>query len=106
MRRGDLPVFVLQNVSVRALKHAGPRSREALVRCKARSVLSKLAPTPTGLDANHLDARIAQKLVEQPNGIRAASHASDQMRWQALFRCEDLLAGFTANHRMKIPHHH
>src|SRR5215469_16710581 len=100
MRRGDLPVFILQNVSVRALKHAGPRSRETLACRKARSVLSKLAPAATRLDANHLDARIAQKLVEQPNGIRAASNASNQMGRQASLRRQNLLARFTANDRM------
>src|SRR5262249_49210170 len=98
MRGSDLSVVVLQNVCVCALKHAGPCSREALVCREARSVLSKLSPAPTGLDANHLDARIAQKLVEQANGIRAPSNASNQIGRQTLLCCEDLLARFAPNH--------
>ena len=41
MRRGDLAVVVLQDVSVRALQHAGARAGESLMRSQARGMFAE-----------------------------------------------------------------
>src|SRR5207249_10000497 len=41
MRRGDLAVFILQNVGVRPLQHTGPSATETLARSQPRRVLTE-----------------------------------------------------------------
>src|SRR5215467_14718826 len=94
MGGGDLPVFVLQNVSVCSLEHARPRSREPLMRRKSSGVLAKLAAAASCFNPNQLHFCVLQELVKKSNRIRAAANACEKMRGQALFRGQDLLARF------------
>src|SRR5438132_14352602 len=103
MRCGDLAVFVLQNVGVRPLQHTGPSATETLVRSQPRGMLAEFTATSARFDANHFHTRIAQKLMKEADGIRAAANAGEKMRGQALLRGENLLASFATNHRLKIP---
>ena len=105
MRRGDLPIFVLQNVSVRSLKDSWPRAHKPLMSSQTSRMLAKLPPPPSRFDPNHFHLRITQKLMEQPDGVGPASDTSEKMRGQTLFRSEDLLARFAADDRLKITHH-
>src|SRR5205814_10014164 len=88
MRFGDLAVFVLQNVGVRPLQHTGPSATETLVRSQPRRVLTECGATAAGFDTNHFHARVAQKLMKEADGVRAAANAGEKMRGQALLRGE------------------
>src|SRR5438874_13187263 len=105
MRRGDLPVFVLQNVSVRSLKDSWPRAHKPLMSSQTSRMLAKLPPPPSRFDPHHFHLTITQKLMEQPHGVGPASDTSEKMRGQKLFRSEDLVAGFGAGDRPQIPSH-
>src|SRR5713226_5566576 len=80
MRRGNLAVFVLQNVSVSSLQHAGTCASETLMRGEASGVFTEFTAAATGFDADHFHIRVAEKIVEEANGIRAAANAGEKMR--------------------------
>src|SRR6267378_6446341 len=105
MRGGDLAIAVLQDVGVCALQDAGARACVALLRAQARSVFAEFTPAAAGFDADHFYINIAQKSMEKPNGVRAATNTREQMRWQTLFCGANLLAGFASNDGLKITHH-
>ena len=63
------------------------------------------AAAAAGFDADHFHVGVAQKFVEEADGVRTAADAGEEMRGQALFRGEDLLAGFAADDGLKIAHH-
>src|SRR6266404_3483571 len=105
MRGGNLAIAVLQDVGVCALQDAGTRACVALLRAQARGVLAEFTPATAGFNADHFYIGIAQKSVEKPDSVRAATDASEKMRRQTLFRGENLLAGLTANDGLKITHH-
>src|SRR6266403_3191220 len=105
MRGGNLAIAVLQDVGVCALQDAGTRACVALLRAQARSVFTKFTPATASFNADHFYIGIAQKSVEKPNGVRAATNTREQMRWQTLFRGENLFAGLAANDGLKITHH-
>src|SRR6267142_7034204 len=105
MRGGDLTIAILQDVGVCALQDAGARACVALLRAQARGVLAEFTPAAAGFDTDHFHISIAQKSVEKPNGVRAATNTREQMRWQTLFRSENLLAGLAANDGLKIADH-
>ncbi len=69
MGRGDLTVFVLQNVSVSSLQDAGPRSGKTLMCGKPSRVFSEFAAAASGFNANHFHTGIAQEAVKQTDGI-------------------------------------
>ncbi len=85
MRRGDLAVFILQNVGVRSLQNAWARARESLMRRKTCRVLAKLAAAAAGFDANHFHGLIAQELVEKANRVRSAADTGEKMSGQTRF---------------------
>src|SRR5271154_286806 len=62
MRGGNLSVFVLQHVSVRALQHAGARSGESLRGRKTHRVLAQSVAASAGFDAHHFHVTVAQKI--------------------------------------------
>src|SRR5713226_4083392 len=105
MRGGDLAVTILQDVGVSALQHAGARAGITLRGGKARSVLAEFGAAAAGFDANHFYIGVAQESVEEANGVRSAADASEEMRRQALFCGEDLLASFEADDGLKIADH-
>src|SRR5258708_2455074 len=101
----DLAVLVLQNVSVSSLKYAGARSGKTLMRGEAGGMFAKFAAAAARFDTNHFHIRIAQKIVKEPDGIRATANARKKMCGQTLFSGKDLLACFSADDRLKITHH-
>src|SRR5258708_26951770 len=105
MGRGDLAVFVMQNVSVSSLQDAGPRSGKTLMRGKPSRVFTEFAAAASGFDADHLHIRVTEKIVKKTDGIRPSANACKEMRGQSLFGGKDLLARFAANHRLKIANH-
>src|SRR6266404_7313031 len=105
MRGGNLAIAVLQDVGVCALQDAGARACVALLRAQARSVFAKFTPATAGFNADHFYISIAQKSMEKADGVRAATNTREQMRWQTLFRGENLLASFAADDGLKITHH-
>src|SRR5206468_10402752 len=105
MRGGDLAVFVLQNVGVSSLQNAGARSGKTLMRGKAGGVFAKLTAATVGFDANHFHVRVPKEIVKKADGIRTASDAGEQMRGQALFCGEDLLASFMTDDHLKTADH-
>jgi len=105
MRRGDLAVFVLQDVGVSALENTGARSRKTLLRGEASGVFTKFSAAATGFDADHFHAGVAKEIVKEADGIRTAADAGEKMRRQALFGGKDLLAGLAADDHLKIADH-
>src|SRR5712692_7080939 len=72
---------------------------------QAGGVFAKFAAAATGFDADHLYISVAEKLIKETDGIRTAANAGEKMRGDAFFGGEDLLAGFAADHGLKIAHH-
>jgi len=75
------------------------------MRGEPSGVFAEFAATAAGFDADHFDARVAEKLIKEPDRIRTAPDASEKMCRQAFFCGEDLFAGFAADDRLKIAHH-
>ncbi len=91
MSGGDLTVFVLQDVSVSALKDAGASADKTLCGGETRGVFAELAAAATRFNANEFDTGITEELVKEADGIRTAADASEKMSGQSLFGGEDLL---------------
>ena len=68
-------------------------------------MFTELAAAAAGFNADHFYGRIAQKLVEEADGVRTAADAGEKMRRQTFFSGEDLIAGFAADHGLKIADH-
>ena len=64
MRRGYLPVLVLEDVTERALQHAGTTAARAF---ETRGVLSEFFAHASRFDSDHSDARVSEERVEQPD---------------------------------------
>src|SRR5256884_105051 len=127
MRRGDLAVFILQNVSVSALENTGARAGKTLMGAEASRVFAEFTATArpekprrgaeggrvsadstaaaTGFDADHFHIGIAEKIVKEADGIRTAADAGEKVRGKALFGSEDLFAGLAADDHLEIAHH-
>src|SRR5216683_4542605 len=73
MSRGDLAVFVLQNVGVSALENAGARSRKTLMGGEASGVFAEFSAAAARFDADHLYVGIAKEIVKEADGIRTAA---------------------------------
>ena len=86
MRRGNLAVFILQDVGVGALKNAGARAGESLMRGEARRVFTQSIAAAAGFDADHFHVGIFQEIIEQSDGIGAAANAGDKDAWANAFR--------------------
>ncbi len=102
---GDLAVFGLQHVGVGALQNAGARSGEALRGGEACGVFAEFVAAAAGFDADHFYGFVFQKFVEQADGVGTAADAGKKMRGQAIFRSENLRAGFAADAGVEIAHH-
>ncbi len=105
MRGGDLAVAILQDVGVSALQHAGARARITLRGGEARGVFAEFGAAAASFDANHFHFRVAQKSVEEADGVGSAADAGEEMRGQALFHGENLLASFASDDGLKIADH-
>src|SRR6202042_1769126 len=70
-----------------------------------RSVFTEFSAAAARFDADHLDARVAQKSVEQADGVRTPADARVEMRGKTPLGGENLLASFAADHRLKIADH-
>ncbi len=105
MRGGDLSVFVLQDVGVRALQNAGARAGETLRGAEARGVFAEFFAAAAGFDADHFYVGVSQERVEEADRVGAAADAGIEMRGQTLFGGENLLARFAADDGLKIADH-
>ena len=105
MRGGDLAVAILQDVGVGALQHAGARAGVTLRGGEARGVFTEFVAAAASFDTNHFYVGVAQKSVEETDSVGTAADAGEEMRGQALFGSEDLLAGFAADDGLKIADH-
>ena len=72
---------------------------------QTRGVFAERVATAAGFDADHLHRGILEKFVEEADSVGAAADAGVKMRGQALFRSEDLFAGFPADDGLKIADH-
>src|ERR1700753_49312 len=97
MGGSDLAVFVLQDVGVRALQHAGTRTCKALRGAEARGVVADFFAAAAGFDADHFYVGVAQESVEEADRVRTAADAGVELRGQSLFGGENLFAGFAAD---------
>ena len=68
-------------------------------------MFAKLRAAPTGFDANQLDAFVADKRVEQADGIAAPADAGVQRIRQAALSLKNLGARLNADHTMKVADH-
>src|SRR5262245_13528078 len=100
MRCRNLSFLSLQDIRVGPLQNAGPSPLES------RSVLTQSRTTPSGLDTDHRNLFILQEGMKQTNGIAASSNAGQQSVGESVFLAEDLFFSFSANHRLKVSHHH
>src|ERR1041385_3856766 len=101
MRERDLSCIVLQDIRKRSLQYSGP---SALVG-KARGMFAQLRTATSGLDADQLDFLIAEKFVEDSDGVRSPADTGDHCRGQFALCLPDLLPGFARDHAMEIAHH-
>jgi len=72
---------------------------------EASGVFAEFTTAAARFDADHLYVGIAEEIVKEADGIRTAANAGEKMRGQAFFGGEDLLAGFAADHGLKIADH-
>src|ERR1043166_4806112 len=102
MRRRHLPVLVLQDVTHRALQHAGT---PATARVESARVLAQLVAAPTSLDADHPPHLILQERVKQADRIRTTADTRDERVRQTAFGFENLFARLAADDALKLAHH-
>ena len=100
MHVARLAVFVLHDVAVAAVQHAG------LAVGQRRRMIARLGRSAAGFDADQFDLRVFDERIEHAGRIAAAADAGhDQVRQPA-----DLLAAlldrFAADDRLKIAHDH
>src|SRR5450432_2638785 len=105
MSGGDLTVGVLQNVCIGALKNAGAGSGIALVGTEACGVFSQFTSAAASFNAHHFHGSIAEKGVEQADGVGTAANAGVEVGGKTAFGDENLFAGFAADHGLKIAKH-
>ncbi len=86
VRRLDLPIGVLQNVSATTLKHPDPTALEA------RCVLPSFQGPASGFDADQANTGIRQKIKEEADGIAAPTHAGHHLIRQAALKGQNLAA--------------
>src|SRR5580704_7103783 len=99
MRESNLPIAVLQHVTIRAMQHAWASTR------KSRGVFSKLTATPSGFHADQPDRRVGDEVVKDPDGVAASAHACQDAIRQTALGLLYLTLGFLTDDLVKIAHH-
>ena len=98
MGAGDLPFFILEHVTHSSLEYATPAA------CESRRVLTQLEAAAAGLHSHHADSGVAEKIVEEPDGVAPSSYAREKKIRQAAFGPQDLFARLFSNDGLKVPH--
>src|SRR6266853_1534017 len=105
MRGRNLAIGGLQDVGISSLQHAGARAGISS-RCSHSSrMLSKRGAAPSGFNAEQFHAGIAEKRMEQANGVRAPAYTSDEQIRQTVLGLQNLRSRLYADYSMKISHH-
>src|SRR5215471_13034739 len=100
MRRSDLPIYVLQQIAFRSLKHP-----DAAVVHKSSCMLAQIVSNSSSLDADHPHGRVVEKLMKESDRIRSTAHTGNKNIRQSAFFLQDLLARLPSDHRLKITDH-
>ena len=100
MRQLDLPVFVREQESLRALQHAEPAA------LKTRRVSAAANSFAARFHADHAHRRVVEKRMKKTDRVAPAADAGDEHIRQTLFAFQNLPARFDPDHAMKIAHHH
>ena len=96
----DLAVFVLQQVGLGAVEHAGAPGG------KGGGMLGGVDAIPAGLDAHELDAVVVQEGVERADGVAASANASHHVVGEMPGCVKHLLAGFDPDDALEVAHQH
>src|ERR1019366_10504533 len=96
---GDLAVRILQHVRECSLQHA---RRTAL---KAGRVLAQCSAATAGFHADKPHLAVGNEFVECADGVRSATYAGDDDRWQPAFLLQNLLLHLDADAAMEVAHH-
>jgi len=105
MRRGDLAVFVLQNVSVGALEGRQGALQKNLDARRGEAACSPSSPRAARFDADLFYVGIRGGNYKRGRWNSNAADAGEKMRGQALFRRRGFAHGFAADHALKIANH-
>src|SRR5207249_6940245 len=100
MRRHNLPVFILEDVRKRSVKHARPPAR------KSSRVITECGSTTAGFNTHHANLFLADEVIEQSDGVASAAHAGYEYVRQPAFLLENLRARFSADDRLELSNHH
>src|SRR5690348_14676653 len=79
MRRSDLTVCILQQITLRSLQHTDGSAIH-----EPRRMIAELISTTARLDADH-SYFVIEKLMEEPDCVGAATHACDESVRQTSF---------------------
>src|SRR5204862_361966 len=96
----DLALFVGEQKSLRPLQDA---ETPAL---KTGGMFSAANAFATSFNSDHLNMSIAQKRMEQADGVAAAADTGDKKIRRPTFAFENLMARLDANDALKITDHH
>ena len=96
----DLAELILQQIGAVAMQHARAAPGEA------RRVLRRVHAMAAGFHAEHPHRGVIQEGVEQPHGVGATADGGHQHIRQAALGLLHLRAGFLADHRLEVAHHH
>src|SRR5205823_10697880 len=86
------------HVTHSSLEYATPAA------CESRRVLTQLEAAAAGLHSHHADSGVAEKIVEEPDGVAPSSYAREKKIRQAAFGPQDLFARLFSNDGLKVPH--
>src|SRR5712692_6606100 len=99
VRVEDLAVAVLQEVRVRAMKHARAPGHQ-----RGR-VLPAPDPRAGGLDPDQGNVLVVEERREHADGVGAASDARDHNVWELPVHRQVLIAGLIADHTLQVADH-
>src|SRR5205807_8946681 len=100
MGQFDLPFFVREQKSLRALQYAEAST------LKAGCMFTGTNSFASGFDADHPHMSILQERMEQTDGVAAAADARDEQIGQPFFALKSLTTRFDTDDALKIAHHH
>src|SRR6185369_15678586 len=99
MRQRNLPRAILKDVGISSLQHA----RTAPT--KTRSVIAELFSSAAGFHTDQLHLLVLNKIIENADRVRSATHASNDCRGKPARHLKNLRARLAPDNTMKIAHH-
>src|ERR1700682_1838391 len=106
MRGRNLPIVGLQHVRIHSLQDSGTRAGETGCRREPRRMFANSFAAPACFNAHHFYVRVTEKIVKQPDCVRASADTRKKKIWDASLGFENLRVRLLANNPMKIAHHH